>query len=130
MVKTDSKPHCHQCAVRFGGVLCALKEEPLLELDHHKTVNRYKKGQIIFYEGNEPFGLYCINAGRVKLYKSGEEGRNQIVRIAGPGDLLGYRSLFAEEPYQATAEVMEEAEICCIDRNVFFPILAKNPELS
>ncbi len=57
-------------------------------------------------------------------------GRQQILRIAGPGDILGYRSLFADEPYHATAEVLEAAEICCIDKNAFFSVLSTNPSLS
>ncbi|MDO8519157.1 MAG: Crp/Fnr family transcriptional regulator [Deltaproteobacteria bacterium] len=102
----------------------------LKECDRHKTTNTYKKGQVIFYEGNQAYGLYCIYAGRIKLFKTGVDGKQQIVRIAGPGDLLGYRSLFADEPYHATAEALEDAMICCIDRNSFFPVLAKNPALS
>ncbi|MBI1909490.1 MAG: Crp/Fnr family transcriptional regulator [Deltaproteobacteria bacterium] len=121
---------CETCKSRILGVLCSLEGESLHECDQHKTTNYYKKGQTIFYEGNQAYGLYCVFTGRVKLYKTGIDGRQQIVRIAGPGALLGYRSLFAEEPYHATAEALEEATICCIDKNAFFPLISKNPELA
>ena len=85
---------------------------------------------MIFYEGNQSYGLYCIFSGRIKLFKSGVDGRQQIVRLASPGDLLGYRSLFAGEPYHATAEAIEDATVCCIDKAAFFPILARNPDLA
>jgi len=49
--------------------------------------------------------------------------------LAGPGDLLGYRSLFADEPYHATAEALEESTICCIDKVAFYNVLQKNPAL-
>ncbi|MFO1519834.1 MAG: Crp/Fnr family transcriptional regulator [bacterium] len=130
MKEVSRTQSCQTCASRFLGVFCELEGKALGEFDQHKTVNHYKKDQIIFYEGNQAFGLYCIYSGRVKLYKSGIDGRQQIVRIAGPGDILGYRSLFAEEPYHATAEALEDANICCIDKNAFFPVLVKNPDLA
>lgn len=124
------KQECDKCPSRLLGVFCTLEGEDLAEFNRHKTTNIYTKGQVIFYEGNRAYGLYCVFSGRVKLYKSGIGGRQQIVRIAGPGDLLGYRSLFADEPYHATAEALEDTTICCIDKNAFFPVLAKNPELA
>ena len=119
--------HCENCASRPGGVFCDMHDASVAELDKLKTSNTYKRKQIVFYEGNMPFGLHCIYSGKVKVYKTGTEGREQIVRIAGPGDILGYRALFAGEPYSATAEALEDAMICFIDKNAFFPILAKNP---
>lgn len=124
------KIDCQTCTSRVLGILCNIEGKALKECNDHKTTNTYRKGQIIFYEGNQPYGLYCIFTGRVKLYKSGVDGKQQIVRIAGPGDLLGYRALFAEETYTATAETIEEATVCCIDKNAFFPMLHKNPDLS
>jgi len=121
---------CKSCSSRYLGLFCALEAQALEELNVRKTVNIYRKGQVVFYEGNEGIGLYCIFSGKVKLYKTGADGRQQILRIAGPGDLLGYRALFAGEPYHASAEALEEASICCIDRDAFFPVLNKNPELS
>ena len=125
-----TKKDCITCESRSFGVFCALDESGLEEFNRNKTTNTYKKSQIIFYEGNNAFGLYCIYSGRVKLYKTGTDGRQQIVRIAGPGDIVGYRSLFVDEPYHATAEALEDAVICCLDKNSFFPVLAKHPELA
>ncbi|MBI3541429.1 MAG: Crp/Fnr family transcriptional regulator [Deltaproteobacteria bacterium] len=126
----SAKLDCEHCSSRVLGVLCSIDKQGLQDCSDHKTTNSYKKGQVIFYEGNQAYGLYCIFAGRVKLYKTGVDGRQQIVRIAGPGDLLGYRSLFADEPYAATSETLEDATICCIDKTAFFPLLSKNPELA
>lgn len=125
-----SKTECQSCASRLMGVFCDLKGEALEDFNRNKTTNSYKKGQVVFYEGNQAYGIYCILEGRVKLYKTGVDGRQQIVRISGAGDLVGYRSLFADEPYHATAEALEESTICCIDKNAFFPVLSKHPTLA
>src|SRR3989338_9543222 len=117
MNKLPGRLDCQHCSSRLLGVLCNLDDKGLDECDQHKTTNTYKKGQVVFYEGNQAYGLYCVFSGRMKLYKTGVDGKQQIMRIAGPGDLLGYRSLFADEPYHATAEALEDATICCIDKN-------------
>src|SRR3990167_5095219 len=95
--------HCQECSTRGIGIFCSMAEPLVSELDRAKTTNYYHKKQIIFYEGNQPYGLYCISSGIVKLYKTGMEGQQQIVRMAKSGDILGYRSLFAGENYSATA---------------------------
>ncbi len=124
------KPECHACPSHLLGVLADLEEGSLRECSQHKTTNQYKKGQVIFYGGNEAYGLYCVLSGRVKLYKTGVDGKQQIVRIAGPGNLLGYRSLFSEEAYSASAEVLEDAIICCIEKKYFISFVSKNCRLA
>lgn len=128
-MEKPTKPRCEACSSRLLGVFCTLEGNTLDEFDQHKTTNDYKKGQVIFYEGNQAYGLYCIFSGKVKLYKTGVDGKQQIVRITGPGDLLGYRAFFSDEPYHATGEVLEDATICCIDKNAFLSVLGKNAQL-
>lgn len=114
---------CQDCEHRDGSLFCDLAEGLLTNIDEHKTSNLYKKGQIIFYEGNRPMGLFCLQGGKVKIYKTGAEGKEQIVRFAKPGDFLGYRALISDESYTASAAALEECKICLIDRNVFFNLL-------
>jgi len=121
---------CISCATRPKSVLSDIPEDLLEDLTKTRVVNVYKKGQTIFYEGNQPFGIYCLNGGKVKLFKHAPEGKSFIVRIAKPGDLLGYRSFFTNESYSATAEVLEDATICFLDKEKFFDLLRKYPSLS
>jgi CRP/FNR family transcriptional regulator len=130
MARKVPKRDCSDCKSRLKGLFCDLGSESLATINQHKTTNYYQKGQIVFYEENQAFGLYCIYSGRVKLSKTSSSGRQQIVRIAKPGDLLGYRSVIAEEPYHATAEALEDCCICCIDINAFFETLAKDKKLA
>lgn len=121
---------CQVCTSRSLGLFCQLSEQDQEMCNKHKTTNLYKSGQILFYEGNRPFGVYCVFSGKVKLYKTGFNGRLQIVRLAGVGDLLGYRSMLSEEPYSATAEAMEDAMVCFIDRATFFELMRRNTKLA
>jgi len=91
---------------------------------------RYKKGQIIFHEDHTPLGVYCISSGVVKLVKSSQDGREQIIRFSQKGEFLGYRALIAEEPFVASAECIQETVACFIPKEVFFEILEDNPQIN
>lgn len=119
--------HCDTCRSRGQGVFCDLSREHLESIDRAKTTNRYQPRQVIFYEGNKPFGLYCISSGKVKIYKIDPDGHQQIVRLAGPGDVIGYRCLLSDQAYSATAETLEDAEVCFVDKNTFLHVLETHP---
>lgn len=122
--------NCENCASRDKGIFCDLEHGLLADVSHHKVMNSYKKGQTIFYQGNPPFGLYCISSGKIKVSKIGGDGKESIVRIAGPGDVLGHRSLFSKENYTATATVLEDAAICFLDKNYIYSAIKENPSIA
>lgn len=108
----------------------SLPKEILQEFSAGKAARRYKSGQIIFYEDNTPQGVYFVQEGKIKLTKYTAEGKTYIARIAKAGDLLGYRAFLTHEPYAATAEVIENAAVCFLDRDAFMKVLQKYPGLS
>jgi CRP-like cAMP-binding protein len=121
---------CEHCQVRHLSPMRNLSSEQIQELSQCKLAHGYKAGQIIFYEGNRPFGVYCLEKGKVKLTKYTPDGKSYIVRLARAGDLLGYRSFLTNEPYSATAEVIEEATVCFLERNSFLQSLRQNPSFA
>ena len=127
MAKLEFNAACNLCDHLKDSLFNGLNEEDLSRINNHKTCIQYKKGQNIFYEGTRPMGLYCMNGGKVKVYKNNSQGKEYILYIAKPGDFLGYRALLSEEFYAASATVMEDAKICFIQREDFFEVLQKNP---
>lgn len=107
-----------------------LSDDEAHEMSVEKESSFYKKGQFVFLEGNKPGGLFCISKGIVKIFQTGSEGKEQIVRLAKSGDILGYRSLISGESYNASAEVIEDAVICCIPKEKFFKLIHENANLS
>jgi len=107
-----------------------MPEDEISCISDSKHCNLYSKGQTIFNEGNYPSGLFCINKGRVKLSQTGFEGKEQIIRLAKDGDVMGYRSLISGDPYSATATVLEDSKICVIPKNIFFELLRKDVKLT
>lgn len=92
------------------------------------SANLYTRGNTLFYQGNEPYGLFFLCSGRVKLVRAEREGRRQIVRIVSGPDFVGERALIARQPYAATAEVMEDARVCVIDAARFHKLWLERPE--
>lgn len=103
--------------------------EKKLMSDHHLTYS-YKKGEIIFKEGDKPNGLISLLEGKVKIYKEGVGGREQIIRMAKPAGFIGYRALFAEENYAASALAIEDCVVCVIEKNILFQIVRDNSSIA
>lgn len=90
----------------------------------------YKKGDIIYEEGNMPAGLLCLISGKAKIFKEGVGGRQQIVRMAKPIGFIGYRAFFAEEIHIASAEALEDSILCRIQTELIFDIVRNTPDLA
>ena len=118
------------CPAKGTGPFCSLPKGEIQSLLKGKTSNTYKRRNTIFYEGNPSLGVFCVRTGKVKIYKQGPDGQIQIVRLAKPGELLGYRAFFANEPYSETAEVLEASCICFIDRATMMNLMARNVSLA
>ena len=121
---------CENCASRDQSIFCELSKHALEGISSGKLMNQYKKGQTLFLQGNHPQGLYCINSGKIKISKIGPEGKESIVRIAAPGDVLGHRSLFSNEAYAATATVIEDATICFLEKKLIHKTLQMEPSVA
>ncbi|MDH4468518.1 MAG: Crp/Fnr family transcriptional regulator [Bacteriovoracaceae bacterium] len=126
----EKNPHCDYCHSRSKSIFCDLESKALEELDENKVSNDYKKGSRLFIEGNPPLGLYCINEGKVKLSKIGPDGKESILRIAGPGQVIGHRSLFSNELYMGNATALENSRICFIGKKQIFDLIKENPSVS
>jgi CRP/FNR family transcriptional regulator, polysaccharide utilization system transcription regulator len=118
---------CENCNVINKTFFKALPKENVLELDKKKTCKIYKKNRTVFTAGNKPDGIYCLNKGKVKLYKTGWGGKEQIVRFAVPGEFFGLRSAVCDNNYTHSAVTIEESHICFISKKDFHEILEQHP---
>lgn len=121
---------CTNCLVLPNSCFSKLNEEDTLAMNKDKLSTFYKKGQSIFHEGRVPTGIYCLKSGKVKVSKIGNDGKEQIVRFVVPGGLLGIRALISGRQYMATATTLEDSVVCFINKQIFFEISTKYPEIS
>lgn len=123
-------PECSNCNCREQSLFnhCAMHE--LEAIMGNKSFNSYKKGQVIFHEGNRPFGLFCIHEGKVKVTRLGSDGKEQIIRLAKPGDTLGYRSLIQNSKYTASAIALDDTSACFISASDFNKLIDSNAKVA
>lgn len=97
------------------------------EFSSGRFTNQYKKKQVIYSEGNHPTSLFYVSRGKVKLYKSNDDGKDLTIGLYGEGEYFGYMSLLKHSVYRETAEAMEESEIAMIPREEFENLIGENP---
>jgi CRP-like cAMP-binding protein len=123
-------PECDKCTAREISVFSELVSPDLHVISSSKSCRQYARGEMIFYADDLPSGLFCIHKGIVKIYKVGKDGKEQIIRLAHEGDLIGYRSLVSGDRYAKFAVPVADAQICHIPRSAFFSILSTNYQLA
>ncbi|WPP52082.1 Crp/Fnr family transcriptional regulator [Catalinimonas niigatensis] len=121
---------CEECRSRNSSLFNVLCGKQLAEVSQNKSCTIYKKGQILFHEGTRPLGVFCVNQGKIKVYKLGFDGKEQIVNIIGEGGLLGYKAMLAEEPYSVSAETLEDCTICFLSKPNFLQTLSDSSDLN
>ncbi len=99
------------------------------QIDQCKCQSLYKKNQNIIIEGSVVFGVFFIQKGKVKVYSTGINGREQIVRFASDGHILGHRGI-GSDYYPISAAAMEDSSICFIENNTLNEMFFANPKFS
>lgn len=128
--QSETRNSCENCGHRLTNIICSTSPEVWRLLETTKQKTTFKPHQTIFYQGNEPLGLFTISTGLVKLEATSEHGQTHTLRYLGPGSALGYRSLFAHEVYQTTAVAVEQSEVCFIPKNVVMDIFKSYPQVT
>jgi CRP-like cAMP-binding protein len=107
-----------------------LTAQELTQLNYDKTCSMYPKGSIIYREGSRLTGFYCVSRGILKIFKTGIDGKEQIIRFAKKGDIIAYRSLLSQELACTTAKVIEEAVLCHIPYQTLLYLIQHNWQFS
>ncbi len=105
-----------------------LKEKDLEKLQESTRRIKYGRGEIIFQEGAPAFGFYLVFDGMVKLVKRSMRAKSQILKIVGPGELLGETTLFDKGSHNAYAKTLEPVIVGFIERGDFFYFLERHPK--
>jgi len=111
-------------------VFYSLNREEKNELLNHISFSYYKNNEYIFKEGDKPTSFLILVNGKVKIFKEGVVGREQIVRMAEPLGVIGYRALFRGETYNSSAATLEESLICAVSSDFIFNRALKNSDFS
>lgn len=117
---------CQNCSKDKDSIFNLLNKEEKELFEKNKQCTGYKKGEIIYKEGDMPGGLICLCAGKVKIFKEGVGGRDQIIRMERPVHFIGFRALFADEHYIASAVAIEDCSLCYLEKTILEKLIKSN----
>jgi CRP/FNR family cyclic AMP-dependent transcriptional regulator len=111
-------------------VEAASNPNALNDLAKNRSINKYKKKQVIYSEGNHPNRLYYVLSGKIKAFKTNDDGKELITELYSAGDFLGYIAMLDESVYKDTTEALEESELAVIPKEEFDSLLSTNKEVT
>ena len=120
---------CTHCERRSSTEWSCLSRSELGVLDASKIDHMLAVGDVIYNQGDDCNGVFCIQEGLIGLRRVDAEGHSILMRLVNPGETIGYRSLLSKTSHTLTAEVMMPSQVCFISRTVIVDLLAKNPAL-
>jgi CRP-like cAMP-binding protein len=119
-------PYCNKCAVETGSIFKYLSGEEVDMINYEKEFRQYKRGEILYNEGSRISGFYCIHSGIIKVFKTGFDGKEQIIRFAKSGEIIAYRSVLSNELACTSAKVIEDCKVCFIPADILILLVKSN----
>lgn len=124
------KPQKNDCCGECSWIFSNLDAKALAEIRAMSKTFEYERGEIIFQEGEPAFGFYIICQGQVKLAKRSTDGKVQILKLLGQGEILGEKTMFDRETYGAYAKTLSRTRLHFLEREPFIRFLEKHPSVA
>jgi CRP-like cAMP-binding protein len=119
-------PFCDKCALETGAIFRYLTRDEVDMINFEKEFRQFKRGDVLYNEGSRISGFYCIHSGIIKVFKTGLDGKEQIIRFAKPGDIIAYRSVLSNEVACTSAKVIEDSQVCFIPSEILISLVKSN----
>lgn len=130
MARDYEEKRCENCIVRRFNNLNALNKEELKQVSEAKATKKIKKGELLFEEGEQLNGVFCIREGVSKISKLSSNGKDQIVKLVTKGEVLGESSIVSEEASKLRATAINDMEICFIPKEKIATPLKSNQKFT
>lgn len=130
-MKQSSQINCfEEDFVKSHPLFRHLTTEELKNLQEEAIAEEFKRGAYIYQERDRTKGIYCIQKGIIKIYKTGTDGKEQIIRFAKSGEIIGFRSVLSHERACSSAKVIEDSLTCYISGETFIHLIRTNGDFS
>jgi CRP-like cAMP-binding protein len=115
---------CGECGAKQNCLLIGQLTPQEIEATRGiRHIRKYQARQILYHEGMPALGIHFLCSGRVKLSRGNNHGRQQILRIVGPGEMCGEETLLDGAPYTNTAEALDTCQSAFVRREAFLELL-------
>lgn len=125
--KHSALPDCDQCCRKLKQTFPELSEEEIRGVITPDTIKYYRKGELIYPENARIKGCYFIYSGVIRIYQTGHEGKEQIMRFGREGDIFGFRSVLRHEPACSSVKSHTEMVACYIPDLQLITLIKNNP---
>ncbi|MCU0823605.1 MAG: Crp/Fnr family transcriptional regulator [Leptospira sp.] len=105
-------PDCFVCDYKNHNVLHCAAHETIERINDSKDFAIFPRGKILFHSGNEAKGFFFIKSGLVRSFVQLSNGKEQTLRLNGPGDWIGFRDCISESVYHHSAVSVEDTHVC------------------
>ena len=121
---------CVNCWAHGRTEWCVLDRAGLALHDRGRQIHDYKPKDILFEQGQDPDGLYCMESGNVLLSNLDAFKNETAFRMIFQGEVFGIRSFFSEQPHNTTAKALSACRVCFIPKAAVHDRLKKDPALA
>jgi CRP/FNR family transcriptional regulator len=123
-------PSSAAALIRNIPLFAELDDSAIQRLSERCVFRNVLSGHVLFIAGDECRGLYIIESGRVRIYRTNPEGREQVLHVEGPGRPVAELPLFDGGPYPASAVALEETRLLFLPRGDFESLYRTNPDIA
>lgn len=124
---------CHwrdgRICIEIVPIFSNLSYKEKMEVAGITSQRTYEKGELIYRSGDLGERLYVIHTGKVKITRLSSSGKEQVIRVLGPGEFMGELSLFSSLPLTDNGEALEETTVCLIASEKLKGLMRKYPEI-
>ncbi|MBL7013733.1 MAG: Crp/Fnr family transcriptional regulator [Candidatus Marinimicrobia bacterium] len=110
----------------FNGVDTSSMEQ----MNKMSRMKESKKKEIIYFPEESSDTIYFLKEGKIKISRVAEDGRSTTIQLLGPGEIFGESALLGQEIHENIAEVVEDAVVCSINKDIFQDLMKSNPKLN
>jgi CRP/FNR family transcriptional regulator len=119
-----------QETIRKCHLFCGVTDDDLELLTSVCKIREYRRGEILFEQGEQALGFYVVAAGKVKIYKLSPEGKERVLHIVLPGNTFAEAAIFADGCYPAFAEPLEKSSLVFFPKNDFLNLLHQHSQIA
>lgn len=118
------------CCEKLKKTFRNISSSTLSSLFPDDSAKLYKKGSLVYSEGTRMKGCYLVYSGIVKIYQTGKEGKEQIIKFEKEGDLFGFRSVILKEKACTSVETLTDTVLCFIPDEHLYNLIKTNAEFA
>ncbi len=111
-------------------LFAGMSNESMMEMDRMSKMKTSKKNEIIYFPEETSDTIYMLKEGKVKISRIAEDGRTMTMHLIGAGEIFGESAILGQEKHESIAEVIEQAIICTISKDMFTMMMENNPALN